>query len=604
MCFWRFARIDPTTFESRNTNRKGCTLETPGAGETGGQTLVRTLKRLGVDHIFGLPGDTGMAFYDALYDEPGIKHIMSRDERSASFMADVYARVSRRLGVCEGPSGGGATYIVPGVAEAQGSAIPLLCLTSDTASREQHRNVLTELDQPGLFAPVTKWTERVHHAGSMEDAVIRAVRLALSDRPGATHLSLPSDALEDRHDTPPRVVSEAHSDHVPTARARPDSNEVERAARLIEQAQSAVVIAGGGVLTSGAWDDLTAFADATGIPVATSINGKGSIAETHPASIGVIGNNGARSYANAWVAEADLLIFLGTRTDSTTTWFWTLPPKATPPLSIHIDVSAREIGNTYPSGAFLLGDAAATLRDLTAAFAHPDRLRQVNQPRLQRLAMEREAYFSRIRQEAASDAQPIKPQRLISTLRDLLDDDTVIVADPGTPTPYLAAQYELRRPGRTTVIPRAHGGLGYAIPGVVGAWHAVAHEGRRVVGMTGDGSFGFSVGELETISRLNLPIVLIQCSNNTFGWIKELQHLYHDRRYYSVDFNGVDYAKIAEGFGLAGVSVTDPADLRKTLQNALASGKPTFVSVVTEPQMTETPPVASWERTVAATANR
>lgn len=572
-------------------------------GETGAQTLVRTLKALGTDHIFGLPGDTGMAFYDALFDEPGIKHIMTRDERSASFMADVYARVSRRLGVCEGPSGGGATYIIPGVAEAQGSAIPMLCMTSDTPSREQHRGVLTELDQPALFAPITKWSERVHHAQGMEDAVIRAVRLAVSDRPGATHLSLPSDALEDRHSAAARIYPEAHDDHVPSARPRPDVDEVERAARLIEQADSVVIIAGGGVLTSGAWGELSSFADQTGIPVATSINGKGAIAETHPASIGVVGNNGARSYANAWVAEADLLIFLGTRTDSTTTWFWTLPPKETPPQSIHIDVSAREIGNNYPSGAFLIGDAAATLRDLSQAIANPAALRDRNASRLQRLAIEKEKYLSRIRSEAMSDSQPIKPQRLIATLRELLDDDTIIIADPGTPTPYLAAQYELRKPGRTTVIPRAHGGLGYAIPGVVGAHYAVAHQGRRVVGVTGDGSFGMSVGELETISRLNLPIVIIQCSNNTFGWIKELQHLYHDRRYYSVDFTGVDYARIADGFGLAGSHVTDPALLKSTIEQALASGKPSFVSVATEPQMTETPPVASWERTVGSHQN-
>jgi acetolactate synthase-1/2/3 large subunit len=571
-----------------------------GSGETGGQTLVRTLRRLGVDHIFGLPGDTGMAFYDALYDEPGITHIMTRDERSASFMADVYARVSRRLGVCEGPSGGGATYIVPGVAEAHGSAVPMLCMTSDTPSREQNRGVLTELDQPALFSPITKWSERVHHAQAMEDAVIRAVRLAISDRPGATHLSLPSDALEDRHETPPRETPEAHDDYVPSARSRPDVDEVERAAKLIEQAQAAVIVAGGGVLTSGAWGELTTFADVTGIPVATSINGKGSIAETHPASIGVVGNNGARSYANAWVAEADLLIFLGTRTDSTTTWFWTLPQKDSPPTTIHIDVSAREIGNNYPSGAFLIGDAAATLRDLSAAISNPVVLRERNSPRLQRLAIEKDEYLTRIQVQTQSDSQPIKPQRLIATLRELLDDETVIVADPGTPTPYLAAQYELRRGGRTTVIPRAHGGLGYAIPGVVGAHYAVAHQGRRVVGVTGDGSFGMSVGELETLSRLNLPIVIIQCSNNTYGWIKELQHLYHDRRYYSVDFTGVDYAKIAEGFGLLGAHVTDPAVLKRTIQNALASGKPAFISVDTEPQMTETPPVASWERTVAS----
>ena len=177
-------------------------------------------------------------------------------------------------------------------------------------------------------------------------------------------------------------------------------------------------------------------------------------------------------------------------------------------------------------------------------------------------------------------------------MRKLLDDDAIIVADPGTPTPYLGAQYELRRPGRTTVIPRAHGGLGYAIPGVVGAHFAA--DGRRVVGMTGDGSFGMSVGELETITRLDLPVVIIQCSNGTFGWIKELQHLYHDDRYFSVDFNPVDYAAIARGFGFRARQVTDPADVEPAIAEALADGRPYFLDIVTESQITETPPVAAW----------
>jgi acetolactate synthase I/II/III large subunit len=177
-------------------------------------------------------------------------------------------------------------------------------------------------------------------------------------------------------------------------------------------------------------------------------------------------------------------------------------------------------------------------------------------------------------------------------MRDALDDDVIIVADPGTPTPFLSAQYELRRPGRTTVIPRAHGGLGYAIPGVVGAWYAGG--GRRVVGMTGDGSFGMSVGELETITRLGLPIVIIQCSNGTFGWIKELQHLYHDDRYFGVDFNPVDYAAIARGFGFCAAQVTDPNDVDRAVRDAIADGRPYFLDVVTESPITETPPVAAW----------
>ena len=564
----------------------------------GAQSLVRALRDVGVEHIFGLPGDTGMALYDALYHEPAITHIMTRDERSASYMADVYARVSRRIGVCEGPSGGGATYIIPGVAEAQGTAIPVLCMTSDTPVNEEHRGVLTELDQVGLFRPITKWSERVNRASSMEDAIHRAVRLATSDRPGAVHLSLPADVLEDDGGVNHRFDRAATRSTVPSSRPRADATEVQRAADLISQASRAVIVAGGGVLTSGAWDQLTTFAEGTGIPVGTSINGKGAIAETSDCSIGVVGNNGARSYANAWVAEADLILYIGTRTDSTTTVGWSLPAKADPPITIHLDVSSKEIGNNYPSSATLHGDAAVTLEDLLQAIDHPERLRERNSPRIARLGMEKAAYFDRVRLEAASDSQPIKPQRLISTVRELLDDEAIIVADPGTPTPYLSAQYVLNRPGRTTVIPRAYGALGYAIPGVVGAHYAA--PGRRVVGMLGDGSYGMSVGELETLSRLNLPIVIIQCDNGTYGWIKELQHLYHDKRYYSVDFNRIDYATIAKGFGIRGYHVEDPAELKGVIRDALESGRPSFVNVVTESQMTETPPVATWERAVAS----
>ena len=564
----------------------------------GAQALVQALADTGVEHVFGLPGDTGMALYDALYDRPAITHIMTRDERSASFMADVYARVSRKIGVCEGPSGGGATYIIPGVAEAQGTAIPLLCLTSDTPVGEEHRGVLTELDQVGLFRPITKWSERVNRAEGMEDAVHRAVRLATSDRPGAVHLALPSDVLQDATGENRRGSGSRTVSTVPSSRPRADSRQVERAAALLEAAERPVIVAGGGVLSSGAWDQLTDLAESTGIPVATSINGKGAIAETSACSIGVVGNNGARSYANQWIAYADLVFYIGTRTDSTTTVGWSLPNREAPPASIHLDVNAWEIGNNYPSSAMLQGDAAATLEDLAAAIGNARAMRAKHAGRLDRLASERRAYFEGLAGDIGSLSQPIKPQRLIAAVRSLLDDDAILVADPGTPTPYLAAQYVVRRPGRTTVIPRAHGALGYAIPGVVGAHFAA--PGRRVVGMLGDGSYGMSVGELETISRLNLPVVLIQCDNAAYGWIKELQHLYHDRRYFSVDFNRVNYAQIAEGFGLRGYHVEDPADLESTLQRALSDGRPGFVNVVTEPQMTETPPVATWERTAAA----
>ncbi|MDQ4045718.1 MAG: thiamine pyrophosphate-binding protein [Chloroflexota bacterium] len=566
----------------------------------GAELLVQTLRAHGVEHLFGLPGDTGMAFYDALYHEPDITHVMTRDERSASFMADVYARVANRLGICEGPSGGGATYSVPGVAEAHGSAVPVLCLTSDTPVSQQHRNVLTELDQVALFRPVTGWAERVLSANAMGDAARRAIRMAISGRPGASHLSLPEDSLEnDVSESVARQGDERLTDRFPLSRPRADSAEVDRAARMLVEAHRPVIVVGGGVHASQAYDALAALAEGCNIPVATSINGKGAIAETSLVSIGVVGANGARSYANAWVAEADLVFFIGTRTDSTTTGAWTLPSRQAPPKTVHLDVAEREIGNTYPNGAVLLGDARATLEDLLEAIGgDAAKLRQRHAERIAKLDAQRTQYFDQVVAAARSEAWPMKPQRVVHEMREVFDDDIVIVADPGTPTPYLGAQFPLRRAGRTTVIPRAHGGLGYALPGVVGAAYAAGN--RRVIGMMGDGSFGMSVGELETISRLNLPVVMVQTANQTFGWIKELQHLYHGRRYYSVDFNEAAYADIARGFGVEGVDVQRSDEFAPALQEALASGKPTFINVQTEPQMTETPPVAPWEASVVA----
>lgn len=561
------------------------------------EAIVAILAESGVEYIFGLPGDTGMDFYDALYHNEGrIQHVMARDERSASFMADAYARVTGKVGICEGPSGGGATYIIPGVAEAQGSSVPLICLTSDTPIGEQGRGVLTELDQPLLFQAVTKWSARLTTAGTAPDMVRRALRLATSDRTGAVALSMPADVLAADVDAR-SVYGTPEFGVAPAARTRADSDSVEAAARLVREAKRPVVVAGGGVILSQAWDELTRFAEAASIPVGTSINGKGSIVETHPLSLGVVGGNGARPYANNVVAGCDLLILVGTRTDSTTTQNWSLPPKLPGPNVIHIDVDPLQIGNNYRTRTGLIGDARLVLQDLTDAMGRldTDGDRRVW---LDGIAAAKHDYFESQQSFMRSDSQPIKPQRVISALKKLVDKDTILVADPGTPTPYICAQYELEIAGRYTVIPRAHGGLGFALPACVGAHYGAGR--RRTVALMGDGSFGMSVGELETISRLNLPIVLIQFNNGAFGWIKELQHLYHDDRYFSVDFNPVDYTAIARGFGLKAWQVTDPADLEKTLQVALADGGPCFIDIVSEAPMTETPPVHAWLAAEAA----
>jgi len=561
------------------------------------EAIVAILAESGVEYIFGLPGDTGMDFYDALYHNEGrIQHIMTRDERSASFMADAYARVTGKVGICEGPSGGGATYIVPGVAEANGSSVPMICLTSDTPVREAGRGVLTELDQPLLFQAVTKWSTRLTTPDTAPDTVRRALRLATSERSGAVAISMPADVLA-AEVNPQAVYGTPQFGSAPAAPGRADIDSVEAAARLIRNAQRPVIVAGGGVVISRAWNELTRLAESASIPVGTSINGKGSIVETHPLSLGVVGGNGARPYANDVVASCDLLILVGTRTDSTTTLNWTLPAVHGGPDVVHIDVDPWQIGNNYKTDVGLIGDARLVLADLADALG----VVAVDSEReqlLESIKRSKAEYFAGQQEFIQSDSRPIKPQRVINTLKRLVDPDTILVADPGTPTPYICAQYELEIPGRYTVIPRAHGGLGFALPACVGAYYGAGS--RRTVALMGDGSFGMSVGELETISRLNLPIVLIQFNNGAFGWIKELQHLYHDDRYFSVDFNPVDYAAIARGFGLKSWQVTDPSDLERTLQQALADGGPCFVDIVSESPITETPPVHAWLAAEAA----
>jgi len=562
----------------------------------GSQVVVDMLKAYDVRYIFGVPGDTGIALYDALRQAQGeITHILARDERSASFMADVYARMSFRPGVCEGPSGAGATYLTPGIAEAQASSIPVLAITTDTPLAEEGRNVLTELDQKAVFEPITKWRALVKRVDRIPQVMREAFRQATSGRPGAVQITLPKDILEEEA---PAVACYAEADcrRYPAYRTRPDPAAVEKAAELLLQAESPVIVAGGGAVTSQAWSELTALAEALGIPVGTSINGKGAIAEDHPLSIGVVGDNGGREYANRLIEEADLVLYVGCKTDSVTTVDWTLPAPDVGKAILHIDVDPREIGNNYPTEVGLVGDAKLALADLLAAL----QARGVPKPngaRLASLQKMKAEWWEEARAKMNSTAVPIKPLRVIKELTQALPANSLIVADPGTPTPFMAA-YFVSRAGRQVISPRGYGGLGYAIPGVVGA--KLARPEMTVIGLMGDGSFGMSVGELETISRLGLPVTIIQFSNACFGWIKVLQDLYQGGRYFSVDFSAdTDHAKIAQGFGLRGVRVEHPDEIAPAIREALTSPVATFIDIVTECYVADLPPVTKWKQAAA-----
>jgi acetolactate synthase-1/2/3 large subunit len=555
----------------------------------GSEAVVRMLQHLGVEVIFGLCGDTTLPLYEALHDlDHGMRHVLARDERSASYMADAYARLSGRVGVCEGPSGGGATYIIPGVAEANGSSVPLVCLTSDIDSRDAGRGTLTELDQQALFAPLTRSSVVPATAAELPGALRNAFRQATTGSLGAAHVGLPFNVLRGDVGGPDASI-DSRLVVYPALRTEPDAAAVKAAARLLAESRRPLILAGAGVLRSGAWAELTALAHMLGAPVATSISGKGAIAETDSYALGVIGSNGGLAYRDAFLKQADLIFVVGCRMGSVTTRKWSVPRDGDSTI-VQLDVDAAHIGRNYKVTAALECDAKLGLAALVEELA--GRLGP-GHPRIDpgEILRGRQAFMDQI-EEFSSDAVPIRPERFLSALFRVLPEDAVICADAGTPCPYLSAYWQLPKAGRWFATPRAHGALGYALPAVVGAYFAVPDAGR-VVGIMGDGSFGFSAGELETLVRLNLPVTLIVLNNSGYGWIKAGQKMLGGK-YYAVDLSNTDHAAVARAYGMAAVRVEQPAELQKALADAMRATGPHLVDVVVQPLHEARAPVSAW----------
>ncbi|HEX6115295.1 MAG TPA: thiamine pyrophosphate-binding protein [Geminicoccaceae bacterium] len=558
---------------------------------SGAEAFVRMLQLHGVRHIFGLCGDTSLPLYDALYRlDHGITHVLTRDERSAAYMADAYARVTGRVGVCEGPSGGGATYILPGVVEANDSSIPVLAITTDIAVGSRGRCVLTELDQEALFRPLTKWNRVIDRADQIPGAVRAAFRHMTTGRPGAAHLGLPFDVQRD-----PVEEAAVHADPTlgawPARRAAPEPAVIETAAQAILSAERPLFVCGGGPVIAGAEGELAALAELLEAPVATTISGQGSIAEDHPLALGVVGSNGGTPETRALVEEADLVVFVGCRAGSVTTERWRHPAPGEVRV-VHIDVDPAVIGVNYPTEVAVVGDARlalAALRDEVARYLEAPPRRPFGRERVTRAKAKKFAAFDEL---ARSDAAPIRPERIVATLQELLPRDALVVADAGTPCPYFSAYYELRSAGRHFITNRAHGALGYALPAAIGA--QIGRPAARCVAIMGDGSFGFASGELETIARLRLPIAMVVIANGTFGWIKAGQKSGFEERYFSVDFTPGQHARIAEAYGIGAWRVEDPADLRPALAAALETGAPALVDIVTQPLHEARAPVSEW----------
>jgi len=552
---------------------------------SGAEALVKLLDQHEVKYIFGLCGDTSLPFYDALYRlNHSIEHILTRDERSASYMADGYARVTGKVGICEGPSGGGATYIIPGIVEANESSVSVISITSDVPTTSIGHFPLTELKQKELFKPLTKWNEILNNPKKLCNNIRQAFKKSTSGRPGACHLSFPFDVQKAEISDQDIWVNKKYC-KFPSDPIKPDPKKIDLIAKEISKAKNPIIICGGAIKNSFAEKELKKLVEKLNIVLATSVTGKGTLEDSHPNCLGVVGSNGGSLYTREVLKKSDLVIFIGCRAGSVTTEKWQYPSSKS--KIIHIDIDPQVIGANYKTHISLVADAKKSIIELNKKI----KKNNFNGDKIIKATKKKKFYeFNKLCKE---EKGLIKPERIVKEINSVMPDNTYIVVDPGTPCPYFSAYYNFKKSGRYFVTNRAHGALGYALPASIGV--QIGRPKNKVVSVMGDGSFGFAVGELETAKRLSLPIIFVVISNSVYGWIKAGQKSSFNKRYYSVDFSRTDHAKVASSYGIKTWTVKKPNKLKKIISEAVKYKKgPCLIDIISQPLEEAKAPVSEW----------
>ncbi len=577
--------------------------QTDGTAGHGGSLLAEALLAHGVQHVFGLPGGQTLALYDAISErEPAISHVLVRDERSGAYAADGYARVTGRVGVCDATVGPGAAKLPSGLAEALGASVPIVALVSDLPARmapHRYRSAASQaLDQEALLAPVTKWQAAVPDAASIAPLVRQAFREATSGRPGPVALFLPQDILDAPVD--PAVWAGAglgdgqlaRFGRFPSFRPAPDSGDVTAAARLLVRAERPFILAGGGVLHSGAGQVLGALAERLSAAVATTLTGKGAVAESHPLAVGVVGTMGTPA-AGAALDEADVVLLVGAKGSGGSTFGWTRPRRDQ--TVVQLDIDPAELGRVFPAAAAMLGDARSGLERLLDACGGPAAGEPDRSAWVARVGDLTAAWRAERDAERASEAEPIVPQRVLAELERTIGADDILVCDASLASGWGGVYLEQAAAGRRVLTPRGQAGLGWALPAAIGV--ATADPGRRTVVLVGDGALGYAVGELATVLEQRLPVTVVVLNNSSLGWIRWYRRITFETGWEREDFTDVNFAEVARAYGWHGERVNSHAELPHALTTALRADRPSLVDIATETWQT---PVAGHRRALGA----
>lgn len=559
----------------------------------GGKILLEMLKEHDVTCVFGLPGETTLRWYDSWKDFKYIEHVMVRDERNSVFMADAYAKVSGKPGVCEGPSVG-APHMLPGIVEAWSSSVPIIAITSDIPLWGEKHNVLTGADQTSMFKAFVKESLTVHKASEIPFIVRRAFRLAVSGRPGPVHIRIPQDVFEEDIEVCD-LFAQKEFGAFPGKRFSASQDDILRAADILKNALRPVFICGQGALSSGAWEEVRKSAELFGAAVLSTINGKGIIDENHPLSCGVCGARGANSFSNGVVNDADAIFIIGSSTDSVGTSWWSVPSKGSSAKIIQLNVSEAELGNNYRADVLMQGDAKETLSAMLSLCAD---FKKDFEKYKNLLSQKRASYEASVKEAKESHDFPINPIALMAKIEEYMPEDSILVVDPGTAAVYPAGFIKAAGGRRNFVCNFAQGALGYASSAAIGA--AKASPKSTIIHITGDGSLGFCTGEYETLARTGCNVKVLLINNRSFGWIRVSNAMAFDNEPFATEFSDVDYIKIMDGFRIPADRVEKECELEDRLKELFEKNGPGFLEIPCEPEDKCVPPVPGWAEKVRA----
>ena len=529
---------------------------------SGAQIVWEMLKREGVDVAFGIPGGAIMHTYHPR-QEYGIHHVLVRHEQAAGHAADGYARVSGRVGVAIATSGPGATNLVTGIATAMIDSVPIVCITGQVSTSVIGSDAFQETDITGVTLPITKHNYLVTDVNELPRVIHEAFYIARSGRPGPVLIDLPKNVqIAETEFVPPEGEAKLPG-YRPVGAGDPEL--VQRAVEMINEAERPVILAGHGVLMSGAMNSLRQFVEKTKTPVALTLLGKGGFPESHPLTLGMMGMHG-EAYVNHAIQEADLLMAFGMRFDDRVTG--TLETYAPNARKIHVDLDAAELNKIVPVDVPLLGDLRQVLEQLMPLVE-----RKKHQAWLEQIDAWRGDTQKRDVLGRPSNGHLLAPN-VIDAIWEASAGEAILVTDVGQHQMWAAQYYPLDEP-HTLVTSGGLGTMGFGLPAAIGA--QVAQPDKEVWAIVGDGGFQMTLQELATAIQEDLPVRVAICNNNYLGMVRQWQELFYDRRYESTHLLNPDFVQLAEAYGVRAWQVSDPEDCRPAIEEARAHPGPALI---------------------------